>query len=358
MLTFTMLSKRYMLLFLNPNKITTSMLKKSYLLIGSALVLGSALHADGSASVVTEEVAAIEMPAAPAVELSESELIELVGFLTAQGGGVPSLQLDASSVAELAQGLQDGLAGDVNFQEFAQEDMAAAFAQAQARAEAVEAGAAELPAIDADALQKIGLVMVAQSGLTQLGFGAEDAPLIAQGFIAGANVTEPDPTLEAKMPAFQEFIQARVAVAQASAIAAAEAVAAESIAEGVAFFETLDADPDVQKTDSGLYYKVIESGSEPFPTMEDTVLVDYKGTLIDGTQFDSSYDRGAPATFPLNGVVPGFGEGLTKIGAGGKIILYIPSDLGYGNNPRPGGPIGPGDTLIFECELREVNPAQ
>ncbi|MDH5242194.1 MAG: FKBP-type peptidyl-prolyl cis-trans isomerase, partial [Gammaproteobacteria bacterium] len=81
----------------------------------------------------------------------------------------------------------------------------------------------------------------------------------------------------------------------------------------------------------------------------------YKGTLIDGTQFDSSYDRGAPATFRLNQVVKGFGEGLTKIGAGGKIILYIPSDLGYGNSPRPGGVIKPGDSLIFECELLEVD---
>jgi FKBP-type peptidyl-prolyl cis-trans isomerase len=85
------------------------------------------------------------------------------------------------------------------------------------------------------------------------------------------------------------------------------------------------------------------------------VLVHYKGTLIDGTQFDSSYDRGAPATFRLDQVVKGFGEGLTKIGAGGKIILYIPSELGYGNSPRPGGVIKPGDTLIFECELLEVN---
>ena len=110
----------------------------------------------------------------------------------------------------------------------------------------------------------------------------------------------------------------------------------------------------MQSTESGLHYKVLEPGSDAKPTMEDAVLVHYKGTLIDGTQFDSSYDRGAPAEFPLNGVVQGFGEGLTKIGAGGKIILYIPSELGYGNNPRPGGAIKPGDTLIFECELVEI----
>jgi len=105
-----------------------------------------------------------------------------------------------------------------------------------------------------------------------------------------------------------------------------------------------------------LYYKVLDPGTGPAPSLTDSVLVHYKGTLIDGTQFDSSYDRGAPATFGLNQVVAGFGEGLTKIGVGGKIILYMPSELGYGNSPRPGGAIKPGDSLIFECELLEVDP--
>ena len=101
---------------------------------------------------------------------------------------------------------------------------------------------------------------------------------------------------------------------------------------------------------------MLEAGKEARATLEDTVLVHYKGTLIDGTQFDSSYDRGQAASFPLNGVVPGFGEGLTKIGEGGKVFA-IPSALGYGDNPRAGGPIGPGDTLIFECELIKINPS-
>ena len=158
------------------------------------------------------------------------------------------------------------------------------------------------------------------------------------------------------MPAFQAFIQKRVAAAQAAAEAAGAAAAAENKAAGAAFFAELAADTEVQKSESGLHYKVIEPGSDVKPVMTDSVLVHYKGTLIDGTQFDSSYDRGQPATFPLNGVVKGFGEGLTKVGAGGKIILYIPSELGYGNTPRPGGAIKPGDTLIFECELVEINP--
>lgn len=332
------------------------MLKKSHLLIGSALVCGAALNAEQAASAVVTEPVAVQLPAAPALEVSEAELIELVGYLTAQGGGVATLKLDEASIAALADGLQKGLAGELKLDAFPQEAIAPAFAQAQARAEAVQANAEELPAIDSDSLEKIGLAMVAQSGLAQLGFGADDAAAIAKGFIAGASAAEPDPAMDAKMPAFQEFIQARVVVAQAAAAAEAEQAASAGIAAGAAFFEGLAADVDVQKSESGLHYKVLESGSDVKPTIEDKVLVHYKGTLIDGTKFDSSYDRGDPAEFPLNGVVPGFGEGLTKVGAGGKIILYIPSDLGYGNSPRPGGLIKPGDTLIFECELIEINP--
>ena len=333
------------------------MLKKSTLIISSALVLGSGLSA--AEEVVTEAVAvsepiAVQLPAAPDVKVSD--LVEMVGYLTAQGGGVATLKLDDAGIAAIADGLQKGLAGELSIQDFPQEAMQAAFAQAAARAQAVEEATAELPAIDADALQKIGLVMVQQSGLEQLGFGADDAAAITKGFIAGASATAPDPSMEAQMPAFQDFIQKRVAAAQAAAELAGEAVAAENKAAGAAFFAELAADPDVQKSESGLYYKVLEPGSDAKPSMTDSVLVHYKGALIDGTQFDSSYDRGAPATFPLNGVVKGFGEGLTKVGAGGKVILYIPSELGYGNSPRPGGAIKPGDTLIFECELVEVNP--
>ena len=325
------------------------------------------------AAVVVTEPAALPAPAAPALpaasvallEVPESELIEMLGYLTAQSGGVASLKLDAAGIAALAGGLQKGLSSEVNPQDFPQEAMQAAFGQAQARAEAVQTEAAELPAITPDALDKIGMVMVLQSGLAQLGFGAADAELIAKGFTAGALVSEMDPAMEAKMPAFQAFIQPRAEAAQAQAqLAQAEAQAAaekagadmavDNIAAGQAFIEGLSADAAVQSSESGLHYKVLEPGSDVKPTMSDKVLVHYKGTLIDGTQFDSSYDRGEPAEFPLNAVVKGFGEGLTKVGAGGKIVLYIPSELGYGNSPRPGGAIKPGDTLIFECELVEI----
>ena len=332
--------------------------------------------AEDVAAVVVTKPVAVPAPAAPAalavpvapvalLEVPESELIEMLGYLTAQSGGVATLKLDAAGIAALVGGLQKGLVSEMNPQDFPQEAMQAAFGQAQARAEAVQAEAAELPAITLDALDKIGMVMVMQSGLSQLGFGAADAELIAKGFTAGALATGIDPAMEAKMPAFQAFIQPRAEAAQAQAqVAQAEAqavaekagatIAVENIAAGQAFIEGLSADAAVQSSESGLHYKVLEPGSDVKPTMSDKVLVHYKGTLIDGTPFDSSYDRGEPAEFPLNGVVKGFGEGLTKVGAGGKIVLYIPSELGYGNSPRPGGAIKPGDTLIFECELVEI----
>jgi FKBP-type peptidyl-prolyl cis-trans isomerase len=296
---------------------------------------------------------------APAAEVSQpetTEMTEMVGYLTAQRGRFASLELDQEAIAAIADGVQKGLSGTMKMEDQDQAAMQAAFGQAQARADALEAGAEEIPAIDTDALRMIGLVMATQTGLEQLGFGPDDAATIAKGFIAGASATEIDPAIEAKMPAFEAFMNDRAAAAQALAAAEAEALAAESIAAGKAFFAKLAEDADVEISESGLHYKVLDPGTGDKPSMTDSVLVHYKGTLIDGTQFDSSYDRGAPTTFRLDQVVKGFGEGLTKIGAGGKIILYIPSELGYGNSPRPGGVIKPGDSLIFECELLEVDP--
>lgn len=220
-----------------------------------------------------------------------------------------------------------------------------------------EAAAPATPEVsNAELIEMLGYLTVFQSGMKELGFTAEDAPAISKGIARGLGDDQPDQAMLAKMPAFQEFIQARAEKAQAAAAVEAEAAAAGNIEAAEEFFAELEGQEGVESTESGLYFKVVEPGEGDKPTMEDTVLVHYKGTLIDGTQFDSSYDRGEPATFPLNGVVQGFGEGLTKVAPGGKVILYIPSDLGYGNSPRPGGAIKPGDTLIFECELIEVNP--
>jgi peptidylprolyl isomerase len=168
---------------------------------------------------------------APVVEVPEDELIEIVGYLTAQGGGVASLQLDEASVTAIAEGLQKGLSGSINIMELPQEEVKAAFGQAQARAEAVQAGTAELPPISVSSLKKIGAAIVMQSGLQELGFGAEEADLIQKGFVKGAGDSAPDPSLEAKMPAFQEFIQARVQAAQSEMMTAQAAAQEEAMAD-------------------------------------------------------------------------------------------------------------------------------
>lgn len=110
----------------------------------------------------------------------------------------------------------------------------------------------------------------------------------------------------------------------------------------------------VQVTESGLQYKVLEEGSGASPEATDTVTVNYEGTLIDGTVFDSSYERGEPVSFPLNRVIEGWTEGLQLMKEGATYRFFIPGDLAYGMNPRPGGEIGPNETLIFKVELIEV----
>ena len=108
----------------------------------------------------------------------------------------------------------------------------------------------------------------------------------------------------------------------------------------------------VQETESGLQYKIIEAGNEVKPEPADTVWVKYKGTLIDGKVFDETHEDGDAVRFPLNGVVAGWTEGLQLIGEGGEIELYVPADLAYGEQGRPG--IDPNSTLIFDVKLEKV----
>lgn len=122
---------------------------------------------------------------------------------------------------------------------------------------------------------------------------------------------------------------------------------------GVDFLAENATKAGVVTTASGLQYEVINEGTGASPTAEDMVTVHYHGTLIDGTVFDSSVDRGEPATFPLNGVIPGWTEGLQLMKEGGKTRFYIPSELAYGDRAAS-ELIGPGSTLIFDVELIKV----
>lgn len=123
--------------------------------------------------------------------------------------------------------------------------------------------------------------------------------------------------------------------------------------EGQQYIEKFLAEEGAQKTESGLAYKILDAGSETKPSETDTVRVHYHGTLIDGTVFDSSKDRGQEVEFPLNRVIRGWTEGLQLIGTGGRIQLVIPSELAYGDAGAP-PKIPGGATLIFEVELFDI----
>jgi len=127
-------------------------------------------------------------------------------------------------------------------------------------------------------------------------------------------------------------------------------------ADGEKFLAENKKKEGVKTTASGLQYKVLKEGSGAQPKETDTVIANYRGTLIDGTEFDSSYKRGQPATFPVSGVIRGWTEALQLMKAGSKYQLFIPANLAYGERAI-GGDIGPNSTLIFEVELLDVKPA-
>ena len=142
-----------------------------------------------------------------------------------------------------------------------------------------------------------------------------------------------------------EFSQA---LQQKMAAKAAE-TAQKNLKEGEAFLAANKAKPGVRTTPSGLQYQVIREGSGPKPQPTDKVRVNYKGTLLDGTVFDSSYERGEPVEFALNQVIPGWTEGVQLMPVNSKYKFWVPANLAYGPNGQP--PIGANATLVFEVEL-------
>jgi len=131
-----------------------------------------------------------------------------------------------------------------------------------------------------------------------------------------------------------------------------KAIGEKNLAEGKKFLEENAKKEGVIVDAEGFQYKMLQEGSGPMPKETDVVKVNYKGTLIDGTEFDSSYKQNKPAEFPLNGVIHGWTLALQKMKVGSKMMLWLPANLAYGE--RGGGPIGPNQVLIFEVELLEI----
>jgi len=177
--------------------------------------------------------------------------------------------------------------------------------------------------------------------LTPLDLSPSELDVLKQALSDGA-AGKPAISLEEWGPKIKAFSETR----------GAQAVEKEKTA-AKAYLDKMASEPGAVRTDSGLVYKILTPGDGASPSATDVVKVNYRGTLIDGTEFDSSYKRNEPATFSLNGVVPCWTEGLQKMKAGGKAILACPSSLGYGDMGRPSIPGGA--ALIFEIELLAVN---
>jgi len=210
---------------------------------------------------------------------------------------------------------------------------------------------------------------VAQAEVSTVDLSSEEAKL---GYTMGATIAndmkaqnlDKDINAEAMFAAFRDIFageDARLSIDQMQAAQIAyqtkkqneyQEISNKNKADGDAFLAKNGKKSGVTTTASGLQYEVLREGKGRTPTTTDTIKVHYKGTLIDGTKFDSSYDRGAPADFGVSGVIPGFSEGLQLMKEGGQHRFTIPANIAYGEQAPAS--IGPNQALIFEVELIEV----
>lgn len=203
--------------------------------------------------------------------------------------------------------------------------------------------------LDTDA-QKVSYVIGSQIGTSIKSDGIEiDMDAFIRGLTdarAGRELALTQEEMQQAMTTFREQMMAKMQAARAEA-------GAKANEEGVKFLAENAQKPGVKTTDSGLQYVVVEEGSGATPKATDVVRTHYRGTLIDGTEFDSSYARGEPAEFPVNGVIAGWTEALQLMQVGDKWKLFIPADLAYGERGA-GQDIPPNATLIFDIELLEI----
>jgi FKBP-type peptidyl-prolyl cis-trans isomerase FklB len=179
--------------------------------------------------------------------------------------------------------------------------------------------------------------------------GDLDADSLVAGMKAALSGTKPAMSEEEMRDALKN-LQQQVMAKQQEKI---KQLSEKNLQEGKAFLAKNRQKEGVKTTSSGLQYKVLEKGKGPKPGPEDTVTVQYRGRFINGTEFDSSYKRNEPATFQVNGVIPGWTEALQMMRKGAKWELYIPSNLAYGESGAPGIP--PNSTLIFDVELLDIS---
>jgi FKBP-type peptidyl-prolyl cis-trans isomerase FklB len=197
--------------------------------------------------------------------------------------------------------------------------------------------------IELQASYGIGLQMGEQ--LRSNPFDGLDISAVQEGLADAFNLQPAQVTNEALREAFNEIHQRMQAAKNAQFAEAQEA--------GEAFLSDNAKRDEVTVTESGLQYEVVNVGNGETPTADSTVRVHYHGTLLDGTVFDSSYDRGQPAEFPVGGVIKGWTEALQLMQVGAKLRLFVPHDLAYGEQGA-GGAIAPFSTLVFDVELLDI----
>jgi FKBP-type peptidyl-prolyl cis-trans isomerase len=197
--------------------------------------------------------------------------------------------------------------------------------------------------------QKLGYIIGMDIGksLRDQGTGV-DLDTLMDAIRATYNNEELMMTPEEAAAVRKAYVEKRQAAQQAETAAAG----GKNLAEGQKFLAENKLKEGVQVTDSGLQYKVLTMGDGAKPAATDTVKVHYRGTLLDGTEFDSSYARNEPISFGLNRVIPGWTEGVQLMPVGSKFMFYIAPELAYGEGG--GGPIPPNSTLIFEVELLDI----
>jgi FKBP-type peptidyl-prolyl cis-trans isomerase len=188
-------------------------------------------------------------------------------------------------------------------------------------------------------------VALAQS-LTQFNLTEDELELVKSGLTDAASGKETGINLQEYQAKIRDLTTTRAA-----------AIAQKTKQAAAGFLAEMTAKPNAQSFESGLVMIETTAGEGAMPAATDKVTVHYHGTLPDGTVFDSSVDRGTPATFPLNGVIPCWTEGVQKIKVGGKATLVCPSDIAYGDRGRP-PTIPPGATLVFDVELISIDGAQ
>jgi FKBP-type peptidyl-prolyl cis-trans isomerase FklB len=203
----------------------------------------------------------------------------------------------------------------------------------------------------------IGISIGTGLGMTIKRQGVDvDADLLAEGFktaLKGETPIMSQEEVKTTLTNFKSKEMAKQKEMMAKQEAEQKKLAEKNLKEGTDFLAANAKKEGVKVLPSGLQYKIIKEGTGKTPTKESKVTVDYKGTLVDGTVFDSSYERGKPATFKVDGVIPGWTEGLQLMKEGAKYQLFIPSKLAYGENGS--GPIPPNATLIFDVELKKID---